>query len=340
MAQAIDLQRGQIGIETVAGTAVSANRVLQDVAWELDPNEPFTDINPVGFLAPTDVTSGKRTADVTFTSEATNFNTLAYIFNNYWKTGVITTPTGGTLTRRHTFFPSAVASPAAKTFTLEIGPSGSTDARRAVFVKCDSFDLVFDENKGVAITGGKGFGRTMADGVTITAAPTGVVQDTMQGLNIAHFLSTDPADLVYDNASLADFAVKPMAAKLTHPSRWAAVNKQDSSNDSFDTVVVKKHVPVGSVTFDADDATLAGVMTKQRARTQVYWMVRVTGDEIETGFPRALYITFPCKLRNNKRANTQSVYSHTFDLMLNYVDTFNTTGGYYLAEIDTPLTAL
>src|SRR6267142_2205959 len=148
----------QVGVETVSGVRVTANRRLLAVSIEPKPIVPVVAQRNLGSKF-TNSTFNKKEHTQGDMKGYGCFQTLPFLLNSLLTTGVITTPGGGILTRLHTFTPNTYSPDTPKTFSVESGSSAG--AERFQYGTLDSMALRFTEDE-VGVSG-TWFGQTLEE---------------------------------------------------------------------------------------------------------------------------------------------------------------------------------
>jgi hypothetical protein len=160
-------QQTQLGIESVLGTVVPANRLILSGSIQPTPDGFPTPYRTMSSKVPSQVIKQKES--VTGALDAVmDYNAIIYWLQGYLSTGVISTPTGATNTRRHTYLPLTRAADNAVSYTLDFGSSAR--AERMAGVKINSLTATWSDEE-ASLTGDV-FGMRMTESVTITASPT------------------------------------------------------------------------------------------------------------------------------------------------------------------------
>src|SRR5678815_72664 len=111
----------QVGVETTPGTPVAANKLLPSMSLTLSPEIDNKEYRAQGWKMST------ANKIIHFDGGGTlsgplNYSEIVYLLNTI-VTGVITTPAGGTNSRKHKFSPTATGTDAFKTLTIQEGDS-------------------------------------------------------------------------------------------------------------------------------------------------------------------------------------------------------------------------
>ena len=157
----------QIGVETVEGTAVPANKLLQATSIEPSLQAETSDFRPMGTKYRTLVIPGKEWVEADINGMAT-FDELQYLFAGLLGASVDTVT--GVSGQQHVFTPSSTAEDAAKSFTVEQG--SAVRAHRFVGAVLSAMGLEFTRES-VEVSGTM-IGTGFTDGATLTASPTAI----------------------------------------------------------------------------------------------------------------------------------------------------------------------
>jgi hypothetical protein len=163
------LQIGQWGVETTLGTIVAANKRLLCTNFNPDPSVPTVPYRPSGFLAPVTAIQQKEATAIALEG-VTCYHDLPYLLSSLLLTASPSTPSGGTLTRRWSFKPSATAVDLFKSYTLEKGTA--SQAERIVGAVVNSLTMRWTRTE--ANLSGTMMGQITSESVTITPTPTDI----------------------------------------------------------------------------------------------------------------------------------------------------------------------
>lgn len=170
--------RNQIGIETVPGTAVAANRRLRSIGFTSQANAEFEEIIAQGSKIPSVVYPTVEWNALSMAGALT-YTEVVYALSMIFGPAAISTPGGATLARDWLWTPGAADPWEPVTITLEQG--SRVRAQRSAFALLVALTLNF-ASRAVGIEG-SGIGRAIQDGVqmstnevtqiAITGGPTG-----------------------------------------------------------------------------------------------------------------------------------------------------------------------
>ena len=179
-------QATQLGDETTPGTVIAADRRMLCTMIEPSPNVPTTVYRPAGSVAPTGVVQAKEFTEGEY-SGALCANDIIYMLNSILLTGTITTPSGATTTRRHTFLPNNFAPDAYKTYTVEKGSSAG--AERTTHLVFNSLTMRWTREAEASVNGGI-LGQVLSEQVTLTSSPTDLAATPIDPDSVSIFIGT------------------------------------------------------------------------------------------------------------------------------------------------------
>jgi len=160
----------QIGVETVPGTNVAADKQFSSIGIEPSVNVDMQDFRPMGNKYRTIITPGKEmvTADI---SGAGSYTELIYLF-----ACCLVSPgapaTVDTTGKTWTFAPAAAAEDTVKTLTVEQG--GVVRAHKFNYGVVTEIEI--DMNRENVEVSGSMIGQRISDAITLTVGPTAVAQ--------------------------------------------------------------------------------------------------------------------------------------------------------------------
>lgn len=232
-----------VGVETVPGTAVAANRRLQAAVIELDPDFEFDTFRPEGVKFPTLVAPTQELVGGAVTGRMT-YNELAYLLSSYLTS---VAPTGaGPYT--WTWTPATSGDDAPKTLTVERG--SSVRAHRAAHVMVNSLGWSVARGEAVELDG-DAFGQALQDAITLTAGATALVPVPMLPSHFSLYLDSTAAGIGGTKLT----RVKSCDVELGE--RFAAQFFVDAAQTSFGAYVEGENDSSVSLTLEADAAAMA-----------------------------------------------------------------------------------
>lgn len=179
-------QATQLGDETTAGVAVAADRRMLCTMIEPSPNIPTTVYRPAGSISPTGVVQAKEFTEGEY-SGALCPNDIIYVLNSILLTGTITTPSGATNTRRHTFLPNNFTPDSYKTYTVEKGSSAG--AERTTHLVFNSMTMRWTREAEASVNGGI-LGQVLSEQITLTAGPTDLAATPIDPDSVSIFVGS------------------------------------------------------------------------------------------------------------------------------------------------------
>lgn len=154
----------QVGIETVPGTAVAANKRLNSLNIDISPDGNVEVFRPTGNKFATVTAMGKEWTGLSIDGLPT-YTELPYVLSSLLGTPVIT-PDGTAYRYAWDVLSTAPDSP--KTLTIEKGDANR--AWKAAYGLIGELSMEYTR-EGISLDG-SGMARLLTDGVTMTAAPT------------------------------------------------------------------------------------------------------------------------------------------------------------------------
>ena len=167
--RATAVQAAQIGVETTAGTAVTASKRLLSVGFKQGIKVDTKAEMSQGFKLPTAVSIGKDWTEGTFDGYA-GYNDLAYLLSSVLL-GV--TPSGAGVDKTWSFIPAVRSSDVPKTFTLELGDANTRFSRTTHNVVTD---LSLSWSKESIALSGSYMGRSLTDQTGALGTATAVAK--------------------------------------------------------------------------------------------------------------------------------------------------------------------
>lgn len=334
------LERGQWKREGTPGSAQAATNVFPGLTIDLDPSIPEFWIDANGYDAPVELVFGKERSVGTVRAETLDFNALILCFASYFKYAAPATPTDGVLTRRWTFDPLATAEQTVASYTLEVGPAGSTAGRRTSFTRFNTFEITNDPTRAAAFSANL-VARSLTFPFSLTTASVVEVTQKVIGPRMVDvYLATT-------EAGLGAGQIKPLSITLRGGEKYGDIYLLDSANTSYEDLVTRRFGVSATIEINKRDSATNTYLTSLRAATTLYLQVVYTGSEIESvGAGPTVYswvatLTLPVKMHDMGFGAVQDVVSNRFTLTSFNDPTFNSNaGGRFKAVIDSTLTAL
>jgi len=278
----------QIGVESVAGTAVAPTKQFGGLSFDIDTNIEFDEFKPSGQLVQSIVAPRQEWSAGSLTGFPT-YTEIVYPISNLLGAATITTPSGATNTRKWLWEPDESTPWTPKTLTLRRGVSGGT-AEEANYLLMSGLHFMFSRTATPEISGDL-FARRMDYAATL--ATTGVTSPTLVPI------LPSQVDIYLDSTSgglggtqlLRDFAFEWSISDL-----FDMIWPLNSSLPSFAAHSVKAPTVEAKLTM-GNDAAGTALVTNMRAGSTVFVRARATGatDGIESGF--AYRLTFDLALK-------------------------------------------
>jgi hypothetical protein len=286
----------QLGVETTHGTAVPANKLLQDVFIKPDINYEGGSFKPTGFLLPT-VSYPNREWGVGAINGRPGYNTLAYLFNSVFKhvTPTRNIPSTG-LSYTWGWDPSSNAEETVDSFTHEFG---SADwAEKYAYMLINGVEL--GGTRSDLTLGGTTLSQKVTDDVTLTATPTTVPSVLLLADQGDIFLADTQAEL-----DAAEAQERVFEWKFSWTDRFAPVWPIRSTNPSWAVHGFSDTLKATASLKMAINADNAAFLTAMRAGAAKWMRIQYTGTEIEDGYNYLFQVD--CKIGVNKPNNRDAV---------------------------------
>lgn len=254
----------QLGVETVPGTQVPANKKLQALGFSLTPNIDTKLVRPIGSKYPTISVPGKDWTALSLAGEA-SYEDLCYAFASILKSPVIT----GAGPYIYTYTPSITTADTVKTFTVEKGEEGA-EAESVAGVQVNELKLAFNRD-GIEVSGAA-FGRAIAFNADMTNTPTSVPLTPIQPADVCVYWDTTSAGLGTTKLT------RVLSASWMIGGRFNPLWVLDCAEPSY--VASVEGVPTITVELmlEANDQANAFVDTYLRTGTKGWNRIQATGD--------------------------------------------------------------
>lgn len=259
----------QLGVETVPGTAVAANKKLLATSFMFSPAPEVSFFRPNGNKFNTiasldfEMTEGDIEGQMSYTD-------LTYLFSS-----LITTDTpaaSGTTGQEWVFTSDSDGPDTPKTYTIEQG--SSVRAQEAAHGIITGLTLTWS-NDGTEV-GGTWIGKAISDGITMTAAPTEIALQPVLRTETLVYIEDDPDDL-----DAATPLARLLSIEWSLTDRFAPIRVINGTS-TFPAVIESE--PTGEITFmvQADDEGM-GFLPDLRAGTTKFVRIQAIGPQIGAG---------------------------------------------------------
>lgn len=274
-------QRPQIGIETVAGTTVAANKVLQATSIKPQINPEFQTFRPQGYKLPTVVVPGKEwtTAKI---EGAVSYTEEPYLLQSLIKT--VASVVNGT-GNDWIYDSNTSDSDAVKTLTVEVG--SSQRAGKFGYGLVTGLTYKFDRS-GVSKSG-EMIGQLYTDDVSLTASPTAVALVPVVPTQVDVYLAYSAAGL-----GAATALNRALSTEIGITGRFGPVWALRSTQPSFAAHVELEPKITAKLTMAADDEGMT-FLSNMRGGTQQFLRVKCTGPSL--GGPTTNLLQFDVALK-------------------------------------------
>lgn len=275
----------QIGVETIEGTGVPANKRLTTIGWELQPKAEFSPFRPMGAKYPSTSPIGKEWGAAALSGRG-SYTDLVYALSSVLTTAAITTPSG-TLPRLWTFNPANLAADTPKTFSVEQGDPNFAEKMYGLKV----VDLSMSFNRDVIEVSGSAIGNLLQTGATLTATPTTVAQKIMLANQVQVFMDASFGALGTTKLP------RPLSVNWGVSGRFGPLWVLDSSLASYAATIETEPDTDFTLVMQAD-ASGHSLIPFMRADTMRYFRVRATTpDFIEAAVPWQFTLDVACKIQ-------------------------------------------
>lgn len=273
----------QVGLETVHGTSVAANRLLTSFDVMPTPDIGVDFYRPQGNKFPTVAVAGKDLTTSRIAGKPT-YSELIYPFSGLFGAATIVGPNGdGAYT--HTYNPAATAPDAFTSFTVERG--SSVAAEKFTFGLFTQLGLTFDRDR--ADLSGAMIGRAQTTGITLTTTPTTIPLIPISPKEISVFADTTSAGLGTTKLGRLLRGNFQFGASKYQPL-WVV----DSAQASFIDVVESTPAATFSALVEADAAGV-GFLANVRAGDTRFVRILCTGPLIAGATSYKLQIDMAAK---------------------------------------------
>lgn len=313
----------QIGVESVAGTPVAANKSLPSLSLYLTRTFETKDYRSQGYKPNTvsqiikDFGTGRLTGPL-------NYNEIIYPLNSM-VTGVVTTPGGGTTSRTHTFTPAGIGEDTFKTFTIQEGDT--TAATQMSYSVFSEFGLTAN-NSTADITGAL-FGRTPTT-ATLSPAPTAVA---LLPVNVREIdLYMDPTFAAIGTTKITDHLETTFNITNKYGQKWVL----NTSYTSFKDVIELAPALTLSFTTEHNAQSRAFYDTLTSNPVQ-YFRFQATGPIIEAAIAYKFQLNAGVYVKATEQLDSEGVWGYRYDCMPVYTPTFP---GAWSVVVTNNLTAL
>lgn len=227
-------------------------------------------------------------------------------------TGVITTPGGGTLSRTHTFTPTATGTDAFKTLTIQEGDSTAAAQMAYVFLPELSVTATDDaaEVSGTIV----GMAPTVT---TLTATPTAISQQPIGPRELDVYI--DPIGGTIGTTKVSDALGYNFSVSALRQKKRVLNTTYTSFKDTTDTPV---ELSAGFTT--EHNLQSRDILAAQTVTSSPTYLVRLkaTGPIIEGAIPFSLSLDCAARIIDANQQDVNSVWGFEYQLQPIYNSTF------------------
>lgn len=261
----------QLGVEVTPGTAVAATKKLQSIGFEPSPSVEMDQFRPAGQKFRALTTLGKEWTEFGITGRG-SFTEIIYLLSSCVNTGVVTTPAGGTTSRKWVFTPSSSADDTPKTYTTEHGSSVRAD--RAAYTLVTEMGMSFSRD--AIEVSGSAIGKALEDNVVLTPAGsvTAVPLVPIVPTQVTVYLDTTSAGLGTTKLTRA------ISADFNLGSRFGPVWVLDAANPSFVNHIETEPDLTCNLLLQADSQGM-GLLAQLRDGSTRFLRIEAVGTNIE-----------------------------------------------------------
>lgn len=275
-------QTVQIGIETVAGTPVSANKKL--LACSIIPKASIESesFRPIGNKYPSFAVLNKEWSESTIEGKLT-YNEILYLLSS-----LISQPTpvqqGTTSAYKWTFVSNTSTEDTGKTFTVEQG-DGNT-AWRAAGVRVSGISFTLNRNE--CSISGTAIGEPIETDITMTSNPSSLTPKLVLPAHLKLYMADSQSGLNSASPASRGFSLT-----------WELTNKIGLAFPiGQDPVTVEIEPTLQATLRVATDTTGLSLWSNLRGGTTKWFRIKAEGDTIEETYKYTFQIDFPAQVLN------------------------------------------
>lgn len=280
-------QTVQVGVQTVAGTGVAANKKLQALSIAPAINLETTPFRAAGNKYPSLVVPQKEYVTAAL-SGAITYTELIYPLASL--VNYATPALQGTTAYKWTFASDTDGPDTVKIFTVEQG--SSVRAHKFIDGVVRAMELAFSR-EGCEISGGEIIGAALQDSITMTAAPTAIALVPVLPTQVDIFLEDDQADL-----STATALARVLSASWSLSDRFGPVFPLATASGTGYAATVETEPKLTAKLLLEADAEGMALLTTMRAGSTKFLRIKATGANIETTYDYDLQIDTALKVES------------------------------------------
>jgi hypothetical protein len=272
----------QVGIESVAGTPVAANRKLLATSFELNPRSDGNAFRAAGNKYASFVTVNKEWTELGMSGRLT-FNEILYPLASLISEP---TPTQQDATPAYlwSFFSNTSAPDVGRTLTVEQGDADS--AWRSAGVQVNGMTFTFNRNE--VSFAGNALGEALEKGITLSASPTSLTP-----------LPVLPAQVKFYTASTRTGLAGATAMTRGFSLVWGLTDKSELAWPvGADPFTIEKEPKAGGTLRLASDAAGMGILDNLRNGSTLWFRVEAIGALIQSTYYQKFTLDFPAQVES------------------------------------------
>lgn len=280
-------QTVQVGVQTLAGTGVAANKKLQALSIGPAVNLETTKFRAAGNKYPGLVIPQKEYVTAALTGAIT-YTELVYALASLVSYAAPTLL--GTTAYRWVFASDTDGPDTVKLFTVEQG--SSVRAHKFIDGAVRALELAFSR-AGCEISGGEMIGAALQDAITMTAAPTAIALVPVLPTQVDVFLEDDQADLDTSTA-----LARPLSVSWALSDRFGPVFPLATAAGTGYAATVETEPKLTVKLLMEADAEGMALLATMRAGATKFLRIKATGANIETTYDYDLEIDTAVKVES------------------------------------------
>lgn len=279
-------QNVQIGVQSVAGTGVAANRKLNSVSIEPAVSAETNRYRAMGNKFPTLVVPQKELVTARLGGVQT-YSELVYVLASLLNYAA-PEQQGVTAAYKWTFAPATSAPDTVKLFTVEQG--SSTRAHKFIDGLVTALELAFSR-AGCEIAGGEMIGAGLQDGITMTGSPTSIEQIPVLPTQVDVFLAD-----TYAGLATADPLARAISVNWAMRDRFGPVFPLGTASGTGYAATVETEPTLECRLKLQADAEGMGLLSVLRAGASRFLRILATGENIASTYDYTLQIDTAVKV--------------------------------------------
>lgn len=290
----------QLGVESVKGTAVAANKRITGTQFSPQLQSNVSRYRAAGYRYNTVASLNQEWSQFSMTGP------LLYTEIAYWLASALkaVTPTGAGAAKTWVFSHASDAAETIKTFTMEFG--SSVHALKAAYCLLSGFGFSLSHNE-CTFTGTM-MGKAISDDVALTGSPTAIALEPVTGAQVQFYIADTQAGLAGASALNLGMMLEFNVDGIFGPV-WAA-----TGDASWREEVALVPNATASLLVGFDDEGMAP-LAKMRAGTTQWLRAKALGPVIEATDQYMFQLDFAAKVLQPREMRDESgVFAVRWDL--------------------------